>query len=121
MEIILSRGGEGNAADINISDVRGGIRTDNRDAAPETGASVTKERETGYSDYNMRDYPHRINRSGYTECISAYDDIRLMKMRGCDSPFRIIVGGELPSRSIIGTTLFCVLNCIKCGTIITVQ
>jgi hypothetical protein len=44
MEIILSRGGEGNAADINISDVRGGIRTDCRDAASDVGSSFAEER-----------------------------------------------------------------------------
>lgn len=72
-----SLGGEGNAADFDISDVRSGIRTDSRDAAFDSGLTVAEERETGHSDHNMRNYPHRIDCPGYFVCFSFNDDIRL--------------------------------------------
>ena len=72
-----SLGGEGNAADFDISDVRSGIRTDSRDAAFDSGFTVAEERETGHSDHNMRNYPHRIDCPGYFVRFSFNDDIRL--------------------------------------------
>ncbi len=77
MEIKLSRGGEGNAADFDISDVCSSIRADSRDDASDTGSPVAEELKTDHTDHNVRDHPHRIDCSGYTVRLSAYDDIRL--------------------------------------------
>ena len=79
-----SQGGEENATDFDISHVRGGVRSDNRNDSPDTCASFAKGKEADHPDHNMCDHSDRGNCACHAVCFGTYDGYRLIhRTKGC--------------------------------------